>query len=216
MNMFTNYQDLSNMYIPNNLSKAYPTYSAPTKLNPVNASKPYEEYNTKGELEGYFWRYGESINLEFDLDGEITVESNSIVFYTNGRTPITENSVADVGTKAYNVADLISWECIARHQDACEWRRDVEFTYPAGADKTIYISAVDYLKDKKVKINLYNFRMESVHEVFLPGNPQIILCIDPELSKKFNKGIYYCSVEVIGRNTHQTVFAPQDCKLLVK
>lgn len=216
MNMFTNYQDLSNMYIPNNLSKAFPTYDAPSKLNPVGASKPYEEYNVKGELEGYFWRYGESINLEFDLDGEIAVESNSVVFYTHGQTPITEMSVADVGTKAYNVADLISWECVAIHQNGCEWRRDDTFTYNAGADKTIYISASDYLKDKKIRIRMYNFRLETVHEVVLPGTPKAILTIDGELSPKFNKGIYYCSVEVIGKGTHQTVFAPQDCKLLVK
>ena len=69
MGMFLNYQNIANSY-PNNLVNAFPSCDICSKLNPLEASKPYEEYNIKGDLIGYFWRYGETLNLEFDIDGE--------------------------------------------------------------------------------------------------------------------------------------------------
>ena len=34
--------------------------------------------NQLGELIGYFWYYGDSITLEFDIDGTITLENNDL------------------------------------------------------------------------------------------------------------------------------------------
>jgi hypothetical protein len=54
--MFDTYKDIPQNYIPNNikptdnLSCVYPT----NKLEPCRPTKPYEEYNTEGQLIGYY------------------------------------------------------------------------------------------------------------------------------------------------------------------
>lgn len=78
MDMFTNYQNLSDSYIPNNLSEHKCTPQSYTKLCPVENSKPYELYDAKGELEGYFWYYGDSINLDFSITGEVVLDDGSM------------------------------------------------------------------------------------------------------------------------------------------
>ena len=73
--MFDTYENIPQNYIPNNikpnsnLSCAYPT----TQLEPIKPILPYEEYNAQGELIGYFWHYGDTLNLEFDVDGEVSL-----------------------------------------------------------------------------------------------------------------------------------------------
>lgn len=79
IDMFTNYQNLNKDYIPNNLSQCTPK-SYTSKLDPCEITKPYELYDAKGDLEGYYWYYGESIVLDFSIDGEITeLEANGYV-----------------------------------------------------------------------------------------------------------------------------------------
>lgn len=74
-NMFDRYENILDEYIPNNikpndnLSCAYPT----KKLEPCRPILPYEEYDTKGNLVGYFWHYCDLVNLEFNIDGETTL-----------------------------------------------------------------------------------------------------------------------------------------------
>ena len=60
IDMFTNYKNISDYYIPNNLNAASSKPYSYTKLNSCEESKPYELYNSKGDLEGYYWYYGES------------------------------------------------------------------------------------------------------------------------------------------------------------
>ena len=71
IDMFTSYQNLSENYIPNNLAKDKRIPCSYTKLNPCELTRPYELYNAKNELEGYYWYYGNTINLEFEIDGEV-------------------------------------------------------------------------------------------------------------------------------------------------
>ena len=75
--MFDNYENLSNSYVPNNLSCAKPQHNC-TPIAPSNPNKPYSDYNAKGELVGYFWHYGDSINLEFNIEGEMTTQEDYI------------------------------------------------------------------------------------------------------------------------------------------
>ena len=156
IDMFSNYESLSDSYIPNNLSKAHCKVESYTKLNPLDTSKPYELYNAKNELEGYFWNYGNAVTLDFTIDGNVIL------------------------------------------------------------DDTTYIEAVDFLKDKLYTIKLYDFRFKEIHTQVGQASTNIILTIDKELSKKFVKGIYYCSLEISGKDFNETLFSPQDCKLLVK
>lgn len=70
-NLFTNYQNINPNYEPSNI-KPIPNPCKP-KLEPCKPTKPYEEYDAEGKLEGYYWNYGDTINLEFDVSGEITI-----------------------------------------------------------------------------------------------------------------------------------------------
>lgn len=156
IDMFTNYENLSDSYIPNNLSANKIKPESYTKLCPITASKPYELYNAKNELEGYFWYYGDAINLDFSIEGEVTL---------------------DDGT---------------------------------------YISANDFLKDKLYAVKIYDFRLNEIYTQVGQSSTNIVLSIDKDLSSNFVKGVYYCSLQISGKDFQETLFSPQDCKLLVK
>lgn len=215
--MFKNYRDIAANYVPNNLVCSFNTPKSYTKLDPIQASKPYEEYNTKGELIGYSWYQGETLNLEFNIDGEIVVESDAIIFAAIAEIP-TITTKGYVGQRAYNVVDMRSWTCVVSDESmGYAWEEDPEFEHDLeNAAKKIYISAADYLSDKKLELRLLNFRFEPIHTQMFAGSSRIIFNIDKELSAKLLKGIYYCSLTVIGDSVRTPVFEARDCTLLVK
>ena len=216
MGMFLNYQNIADNYKPNNLINSFPRKMNCSKLDPLDASKPFEEYNAKGELSGYFWRQGETLNLEFNIDGEITLEANAILLTAQGQVPTT-NTLGRVNQRAYNIVDFRSWTCSAvTTTGKYIWEEDAEFTYPLNADRSVYISAADYLKDKKVEVTLYNFRMEPICKKLYDASPTIIFPIDRDLSNALPKGIYHCSVNVFNEEVCYTIFDANDCDLLVK
>lgn len=215
MGMFLNYQNIAKNYVPNNLINAFPSKMNSSKLDPLDASKPFEEYNAKGELTGYFWRQGETLNLEFNIDGEITLEADAILLTAHGQAPTTQ-TMGKVGQKAYNIVDLKSWRCAAVSAMQFIWQEDAEFTYPLNSDRSVYISAADYLKDKEVEVTLYNFRMEPICKKVFAASPTIVFAIDRELSAALPKGIYHCSVTVFNKDVCYTVFDANDCDLVVK
>ena len=180
MSMFLNYHNISDNYKPNNLICTFPVGKSYTKLDPVQASKPYEEYDSKGNLIGYFWHYGETLNLEFNIDGEITVEDGAMILTSKGSTPSPLEGA--LMQRAYNIADKRSWTCTDIVDNAFIWTEDAEFTYDESG-KSVYVTAADYMKDKQVDVTLYNFRMEPIHSETFNGNTKIIFPITTELSK---------------------------------
>ena len=215
MGMFLNYQNIANNYIPNNLVKAYTKPKSYTKLDPVDASKPYESYDVKGNLVGYFWNYRDILNLEFNLDGEITVETDAIIYDTYGKCPDTYTE-GRIGQRCYNIVNMKSWTCVSIVDNNFNWVQDAEFIYPERADRSVYVSASDYLKDKEIDITLYNFRYEPVITRTFEGKDKVVFEIDATLSEKLVKGIYYCSVNVKSADVYLTIFSPKDCILQVK
>lgn len=213
--MFLNYHNIADNYVPNNLITAFPNQVLDSKLYSVTASKPYEEYDAKGNLTGYFWRYGDTLNLEFNIDGEVTVESNAIVFTRTGVVPTTA-TLATIGQRAYNLIDLRSWTCVSINKSGYVWEEDAVFEYPIDSTRSIYIFAEDYLKDKNVEVTIYNFRMEPIVQKVYAGNPIIVFSIDSDLSKQLVKGIYYCGVRVFNDVMSNVIFESTDCNLLVK
>lgn len=221
MGMFTNYQaELLKTYQPNNLTNAFPISLNNSRLYSSDASKPLEEYDSKGTHIGYFWRQGETLNLEFSIEGEITVEPDAFVHTDAGDTPY--GMRADrAGQKYYNIVDMRSWQCYLDGSKTV-WVEDIEFTYPESGVglRYIYMPANEYIKDKDVVVTLYNFRMEPVHTWSFHApqkNTTTIVCeIDKQLSSSLAKGIYSCSVVVEGQDVRFTAFDSSDCKLLVK
>ena len=212
--MFLNYHAIADNYVPNNTTCSFPKGQSYTKLESIEASKPYEEYNSKGELIGYFWRYGETLNLEFNIDGEITVETDAIILTAARQTP--SSAEGKLNQKAYNVTDIRSWTCIQIVDGYRVWSEDNEFTYNPNSTRSIYVSAEDYLKDKYLEFNMYNFRFEKIYTKVLSGTTKAVINIDKELSRKMNKGIYYCSLSVVDDYTCLPIFTSKDCTLLVK
>lgn len=213
MSMFLNYHNISDNYKPNNLICTFPVGKSYTKLDPVQASKPYEEYDSRGNLIGYFWHYGETLNLEFNIDGEITVEDGAMILTSKGSTPSPLEGA--LMQRAYNIADKRSWTCTDIVDNTFVWTEDAEFTYDESG-KSVYVTAADYMKDKQVDVTLYNFRMEPIHSETFDGNTKIIFPITTELSKKLVKGIYYCSLTVFNDSVNLPIFSSADCTLLVK
>ena len=212
--MFTNYQNVPSTYQPNNLTINFPQYTVESKLVAAERGKPFEEYNVKGELEGFFWRYGETLNLEFNLDGEIVVENDAIILTGKGTTPDIYTK-GYIGQRLYNVSDLTSFTCTSIINGNYIWEKDTNLTYPE-IGESVYVSAEDYLKDKIVEVTLYNFRFEPIYSTKFDGTTSVILTIDKELSSKLTRGIYYCSINVYNETVNMMVFEPTDCKLLVK
>ena len=64
MSMFDRYNEAGE--VPNNLY-------APTgcHLAPRIPGKPFEDINYAGELVGYYWYYGDTVKLEFTIDGDV-------------------------------------------------------------------------------------------------------------------------------------------------
>lgn len=216
MGMFKNYHNIADNYVPNNLINSFITQKSDTKLDPVSASAPFEEYNKKGELVGYSWRQGETLNLEFNIDGEIAIESDAIVSTTSGDAP-SESTMGRVGQSFYNIVDFKLWKCIAISTltDEYIWRQ-YQFDYPDGEARKVYVSARDYLKDKEIDVTLYNFRHEPIVTQHFEGTPKVIFKIDKELSASLVRGIYYCSVTVSNPTVSYTIFDSNDGCLLVK
>ena len=79
MGMFSGYENLDDQYIPNNLRPCPivpPTCEPCPSLKPCKPNLPYEEYNMQGELVGYWWYQGDTVNLEFNISGEVVVEGS--------------------------------------------------------------------------------------------------------------------------------------------
>ena len=63
MSMFTNYENIPSTYIPNNIT--------PVCIKHPVLKRPCEEYNLKGELIGFSWKYMDTIVLEFTTCGRV-------------------------------------------------------------------------------------------------------------------------------------------------
>lgn len=226
MGMFTNYQEaLVKAYQPNNLSVSFPSPLINSSLNPQSASKPYELYNAKDELVGYCWHHGETLNLDFEIEGGITVEPDALIHTAANEDPNRIQLIADVDTRLYNITDLTSWTCLGKIPDdkgvlRYVWKQDPEFTYPETKEgvalKHMYMPTSKYLEDKIAVVTIYNFRMEPVHTWRLPAAKNVRCSIDTELSSKLVKGNYRCSVFIEGNGVNFMVFSPTECELLVK
>lgn len=65
MSIYGNCDNIYNTNLTNNDLCNVPHYKG---------KEPYGDYNALGELQGYFWYYGETIRLKFDIEGEITID----------------------------------------------------------------------------------------------------------------------------------------------
>ena len=70
--MFSSFTTPSTQYTPNNFQQCFPMVPPNNSIQEVSVNKPYELKNPDGSLKGYFWYYGNSVELVFNLSGQIT------------------------------------------------------------------------------------------------------------------------------------------------
>ena len=76
--MFSNFNNIDTTYQPNPFQPKYPTNCCTNNATPASPNKPYEILSAdKSRVVGYFWYYGNSVDLIFDVVGEITSESTN-------------------------------------------------------------------------------------------------------------------------------------------
>ena len=196
MGIFDNYQNLDNTYVPNNLSQSFP------KKIPCHRpqfKKPFEDYNAEGKLIGYYWYYGNTVSLHFNITGEIIVEDTDIIYTAIGQGP-TVNTAGPIGCKAYNVIDLLSWTLVSIHDNSYIWEQDSQFICPNNGQRNVYFTAEQFLKNRYVKITILNFRKEPIYQETFAGNQSVVLNIDENLSAKLTKGVYYYNLEIFDQD----------------
>lgn len=69
--MFSNFTNFDTTYQQNPFQPNYPQAQNNSNIQQVNVNKPFEILNDDGSIKGYFWYFGNSVNLEFDIDGEV-------------------------------------------------------------------------------------------------------------------------------------------------
>ena len=189
MGMFTGYDTLQSNYIPNNLPNC-PSKSS--KLDPIYPNKPYVDYDAFGNVQGYWWYYGDTVNLEFNISGEAVYEGIPEIIDEPeiiGETNTSPNAIGN------------------------------------------YINVSDFLSDKEILIQLYNFRQEElvidkkiIQKTFgieqliqnSDGSVSLVFEIDDQLSKDLVRGIYFISLKVIAKGLQDTLFQQSDAILTVK
>ena len=75
--MFSNFTNISTTYTPNPFQPNYPSalINNTNEATPVKLNKPYEILSPDRKIVlGYFWYQGNSVDLVFNLSGEITLE----------------------------------------------------------------------------------------------------------------------------------------------
>lgn len=220
MGMFTSYECLEKTYVTPNNIKPEKSCEQESNITSCRPRKPYEDCNVKGELTGYWWNYGDTINLDFHITGDIVVEDDAIVYTAINDKP-TEETIGVAGQKAYNITDLKSWTCDII-DNVCIWVEDEEFTNPEAGSRNIYVSAEEYVKNRYITFTLYNFRMEEIDKQTFEGATDIIYEINEELSNKLVKGVYYGKLTLWEKNIENTpkliftLFDSTSCTFTVK
>lgn len=81
MGMFDGYENLAENYVPNNLkpSPSCPPKKPCTNIDPITPNKPFEERDIQDNLVGYWWYYGNTLNLEFNIEQEVVVGEDKYI-----------------------------------------------------------------------------------------------------------------------------------------
>ena len=120
--MFEDFSNISTSYIPNMFQPKYPTLQKEEKIQSVNPNKPYEVIGRDGVLKGYFWYYGNSVDLIFNVSGEITLEDYDMYLSINQIL----NSL-EINATIYNL----------RHEPAIYFSNGLDAEYPLKVNSSL-------------------------------------------------------------------------------
>lgn len=197
--MFANYENLSNTYVPNNQKKEF------IRQEVFDQNLPKKEYNIYGDFIGYSFNYGDTVVIHYSINKTVFVEDNAIVYTEAGECP-NDSTTGIKGQKAYNTVDLKCWICTSLDSSIYEWKEICNFIFPKKGTQEITLFSKynnKNLQDENnisIKFTIRNFRYEILYSNIYSSDGDIDIIIDKELSAILLKGIYYCSVEIFNEN----------------
>ncbi len=191
MSMFKNYGDDS-----------YPAYNlTPIRKIPeiqTNFKTPLYIKDKNHNINRFYWVEGEKFTLKLNLQHQVHVPQQSIIFYGNEEPNAV--TVGHIGQKCYNFSKYISWTCQNITTNGYIWVQDVEFTYlPYGGD---VIDVAVPMTDKTLKIVFLNFRREVIYEYTCVNNNSISITINNEDTPELRQGQYFIDVFVADSSSY--------------
>lgn len=164
-------------------------------LKPFKPKKPFEDYNAEGELVGYWWGYGDTIDLEFCLSGYVLDDIENT--YMTVREFVKDKNInftlynfrhEEIITKTYKGADYqeptyseVDW--------VTPLTKGVFYIYtpvePSGGTYTQVILPEQYQEDTTY---------------YIQDDVKVVFSIDAELALKLVRGVYFCSLTITSTN----------------
>ena len=192
-NMFENYENLSNTYVPNNQRKVFEEQEI------FDQSTPKKEYDINGNFIGYSFSYGDTLQIPYSINKTIQVEGDAIIYNEYGQSPSTSTPGVQ-GQKAYNIADIKCWVCESLDSSIYIWKQLNNFTYPKNGTKKVTIKSDHFYNNNSIEFIIYDFRWEKIYSKTYSSSENFSINIDNELSKKLLPGLYNCSVSFSSDN----------------
>ena len=210
MQLFDNFDNIPQNYIPNNMFPRIPEIMVALDNDTV---KPLFR---DGRQVGYKWNWGDVIKLPIKNEIHIKVPNGSLTTDTPDEVPTTETVGDFIGQKFYNFKDFRSWtlrEILeeeiqpyyeGEEQETTEevvytyvWEEDPMFTYSKniGQDYTV---PLPWNEHDQIVVQLFNFRKECIREDIY-YEPDIVWELTPDESLKIVAGIYFLNVHIENR-----------------
>lgn len=188
MGMFDNYENIPSDYTPNNM---FPV--GHTIYREIDTNNLKIETSLIGN-KNYKWNYGETFNIDYTVNTDITIMNDDIIFRNKGEEP-TQSLIGELNQRIYNVVDIKEWICKEIIDDNIyNWELQKTFIVPANGDKSETLTP-DY-SDKIITINFYDYRRELFYTEELVNNDNIFTFeMTSEKSKDFIKGVYYLEIK---------------------
>ncbi len=206
--IFDNYDNLQQQYIPSNMNNKPCPPKANPFLDPAIPKQPYCEYNAEGNLVGYWWAYGNTVNLEFDLSGEVTVENDN---YIDVREFIKDKQIK---INVYNFRHEIIDTMLFDGKDYQSFVKVDNITNQSIGLFYIYDEDTDTYSGVQLP---EGYEAGTQYYISNPEDVEIVYPIDADKSASmFEKGTYYCSLSIIGKGLNETVFFEENCTLMVR
>lgn len=189
MNMFSNYEYLSESDSPTNINT-----DPAVVYESIKREFPIKLCNIKGEHIGYSWSVGDIFKLRLSANDKIKVHKDSIVYVETGNAPISSTK-GYKGQQAYNTADNRSWTCVGRVEGVYRWVEDEFITYDVNG--TTEIEMTTDMTGRTLQVGIYNLRGEWLKSFEVAESNEIYCDIDEDIYKILKSGVYRCVVQIV-------------------